>query len=119
MATIYARRNLGVYLRFGNNLSKMCPVADFIQQTKFGPLHQITAESICIGEQIFFVVMELLDNSHIYARKILGICLRFGNNLSKMCPFADFQRLNLDLWTNLQNNHCIGANLFGGNGAPR
>ena len=48
----------------------------------------------------------------IYARWILGICLRFGNNLSKMCPFADFHRLNLDLWTNLQNNHCIGEQIF-------
>ena len=38
----------------------------------------------------------------IYARWIWGICLRYGNNLSKMCPFADFNRAKLDLCTNLQ-----------------
>ena len=29
-----------------------------------------------------------------------------------MCPFADFNRLKLDLCTNLQNNHCIGEQIF-------
>ena len=48
----------------------------------------------------------------IYARWNLGICLRFVNNLSKRCPFADFNRLKLNLWTNLQNNHCIGEQIF-------
>ena len=48
----------------------------------------------------------------IYARWILGICPRFGNNLSKMCPFADFNQPKLDLFTNLQQNHCIAEQIF-------
>ena len=48
----------------------------------------------------------------IYARWILGICLRFGKNLSKMCPFADFNRLRLDLCTKLQQKHCSGEQIF-------
>ena len=44
----------------------------------------------------------------IYARWILGICPRFGNNLSKMCPFADFNQPKLDLCMNLHQKHCIG-----------
>ena len=47
-----------------------------------------------------------------YARWMLGICLRFGNNLSKMCPFAHFNRPKLDLCTNLQKKHCIGKEIF-------
>ena len=31
----------------------------------------------------------------IYARWICEICLRFGNNLSKMCLFADFKRTKI------------------------
>ena len=55
----------------------------------------------------------------IYARWILGICRRFGNNLSKMCPFADFNRPKLDLCINLQKKALHWrANHFGGNGAP-
>ena len=62
MATIYVRWNLGIYLRFVNNLSKRCPFADFIQQKlDISPNLQ---RNHCIGEQIFLVVMELLDNSH-------------------------------------------------------
>ena len=48
----------------------------------------------------------------IYARWSLGICLRFGNNLSKRCPFADFNRPKLDLCTNSQQKHCIGEHIF-------
>ena len=48
----------------------------------------------------------------IYARWIWGICFRFGNNLSKMCPFADFNRPKLDLCTNLQQKHWIGEQIF-------
>ena len=48
----------------------------------------------------------------IYARWILGIFLRFGNNLFKMCPFADFNRPKLDLCTNSQQKHCIGEHIF-------
>ena len=47
----------------------------------------------------------------IYARWILGICLRFGNNLSKMWSFAKFNRPKLDLCTNLQKKHCIGEQI--------
>ena len=46
------------------------------------------------------------------ARWNLEICLRFGNNLSKMCSFADFNRLNLELCTNLQKKHFIGEQIF-------
>ena len=42
----------------------------------------------------------------ICARWNLGFCPRFGNNLSKMCPFADFNRPKLDLCSNLQKKHC-------------
>ena len=48
----------------------------------------------------------------IYARWILRNFLGFGNNLSKMCPFADFNRPKLDLCTNLQQKHCIGEQIF-------
>ena len=44
----------------------------------------------------------------IYARRVLGIWLRFGNNLSKTCPFADFNRPKLDICANLQKTHCGG-----------
>ena len=50
----------------------------------------------------------------IYARGILGICLRFGNNLSKMCSFAEFIRSKLDIGTNLQKKHCIGEQILFG-----
>ena len=48
----------------------------------------------------------------IYERWILGICLRFGNNLSKMCPFVDFNRPKLDNCTNLLIKYCIGEAIF-------
>ena len=48
----------------------------------------------------------------IYARWILGICLRFGNKLSEMCSFAEFYRSKLDVCTNLQKKHCIGEQIF-------
>ena len=41
-----------------------------------------------------------------------GICLRFGNNLSKRCPFADFNRQKLDICTNLQQKHCVEEQIF-------
>ena len=48
----------------------------------------------------------------VYARWILGICLRFGNNLSKRHQFVDFNRPKLDVCTNLQQKHCIGEQIF-------
>ena len=48
----------------------------------------------------------------IYVRWIWEICLRFGNNLSKTCPFADINRPKLDVCTNLQKKHCIGEQIF-------
>ena len=48
----------------------------------------------------------------IYARWILGICIRFANNLSKRCPFADFYRTKLDICTNLQKKLCIVVQTF-------
>ena len=48
----------------------------------------------------------------IYARWICEICHRFGNNLSKMCPFADFNGPKLGICTNLQKKHCIGEQIF-------
>ena len=48
----------------------------------------------------------------IHARWILGNCLRFGNNPSKMCSFAEFYRTKLDVCTNLQKKHCIGEEIF-------
>ena len=47
----------------------------------------------------------------IYVRCSLGIYHRFGNNLSKMCPFADFNRPKLDIFTNFQQKHCIGEHI--------
>ena len=56
----------------------------------------------------------------IYARWILGICLRFGNNLAKMCSFAESKRPKLDICTNLQKKQCIGDPIFfSGNGASK
>ena len=48
----------------------------------------------------------------IYARWIWEICLRFGNNLSKMCLFADFNRPKLAVCTNLQKKHCIVEQIY-------
>ena len=48
----------------------------------------------------------------IYARWSLGIGHRFGNNLFKRCPFADFNRTKLGICTNLQKKHCIGEEIF-------
>ena len=48
----------------------------------------------------------------IYARWIWGICHRFGNNLSKMCPFADFNRPKVDRSTNFQEKQCMGEQIF-------
>ena len=48
----------------------------------------------------------------IFARSILGICLRLGNNLSKMSSFAEFNRSKLDICTNLQKKHCIGEQIL-------
>ena len=44
----------------------------------------------------------------ISARWNLGICLRFGNILSKMCSFADFNRPKLEICINLQKKRWIG-----------
>ena len=41
----------------------------------------------------------------------MGICLRFGNNLTKMCRIADFNRSKLDIFNNLQQKHCIGEQI--------
>ena len=48
----------------------------------------------------------------IYVRWSLGIYHRFGNNLSKMCPFVDFNPPKLDICTNLQQKHCIVEQIF-------
>ena len=48
----------------------------------------------------------------ISVRWILGICHKFGNNLSKMCSFAEFNRSKLDICTSLQKKHCIGEQIF-------
>ena len=48
----------------------------------------------------------------IYARWILRIFLRFGNNVSKMSPFADFNRTKLENCTNLQKKHCLAKEIF-------
>ena len=61
MPTIYARWILGICLRFGNDISKTCPFTDF-NRPKLD-LHQFI-EKRCIGEQIFLVTMELLNNAH-------------------------------------------------------
>ena len=43
----------------------------------------------------------------ILAGRSLGICLRFGNNLSKMCSFAEFKLSKLPICANLQKKDCI------------
>ena len=51
----------------------------------------------------------------IYARWMMRICLRFVSNLSKRCPFADFNRPKLDRSTNLQKKaQHWRANIFNG-----
>ena len=44
----------------------------------------------------------------VYVRWILVIIHRFGNNLSKMCSFAELYRPKLDICTNLLKKHCSG-----------
>ena len=99
MPTTYARWILGISIRFGDNLSKMCPFVDF-NRSKLGNCTNLQ-KKYCIGEAIFLVRMGLLKSTTvesksfywewsfyvittISARWILGICLRFGNILSKM-----------------------------------
>ena len=48
----------------------------------------------------------------IYARWILGICLRFVINLSKMCSFAEYKLSEVDICANLQKKHCSGEQIF-------
>ena len=48
----------------------------------------------------------------IYTGWIWENCHRFGNNLSKMCTFADFNRSKLDIFTNFQQKHYIGEHIF-------
>ena len=48
----------------------------------------------------------------IYGRWNLGFCLRFGNNLSQMCSFAEFNRPKLNIYTNLQRKHSSGEQIF-------
>ena len=110
MPTIYERWILGIGLRFPNNLSKRCQFADFNRPTL--DISTNSQKKHSIGEQIFLVGMELLNNATIYDRWILGIGLRFPNNLSKMCSFADFNRLTLDICTNLQKKHWIGKQII-------
>ena len=50
--------------------------------------------------------------STIYGRWNLEICLRFGNNLSRMCSFTDFYRSKLDICTNLQKKEWIGKQII-------
>ena len=53
-----------------------------------------------------------------YARWILGISIRFGDNLSKMCPFVDFNRSKLgQLHQFTEKAQQWRANPFTGNGA--
>ena len=71
----------------------------------------------CIAEQIFLVVMELLNNAHHIREMDLGIW-GFASDLeiiypkAAKCPFADFNRPKLDLCTNSQQKHCIGEQIF-------
>ena len=48
----------------------------------------------------------------IYSKWILGFCHRFGNNLDKMCSFAEFNRPKLDICTNLQKKQWFGEQIF-------
>ena len=66
----------------------------------------------CIGEQICLVGMEHQNNAHHIRKMDFWICLRFGNNLSKMFPFVDFNRPKLDNCTNLQKMHNSGEQIF-------
>ena len=62
MPTKYPRWSFVICRRFGNNLSKMCSCAEFN-----GPKLDICTnlqKKHCIGEQIFLVGMELLNNAH-------------------------------------------------------
>ena len=94
MPTIYVRSILGICLKFGNNLSKTCRFADF-NRPKL-KLYTNLQKKDSNGEQNYVVAKELLTNAHNIQQRDFGIVLRFGNNLSKMCPFTDF---NLQNWT--------------------
>ena len=62
MPTIYARWILGIFLRFGNKPSEMCSFPEFIR-SKLDICTNLQKKH-CIGEQIFLLVLELLDNFH-------------------------------------------------------
>ena len=110
MPTIFARWILGICLRLGNNLSKMCSFAEFNRS----PLAICTnlQKKHCIGEQLFLGEWSFQIISTISVRWILGICHRFGNNLSKMCSFVELNQSKLDICTNLQTKHCIGEKIL-------
>ena len=59
MPTIYLRWILGNCLRFVNKLYKMCPFPDF-NRPRLDICTNLQKKH-CIGEQIFLLVMELLN----------------------------------------------------------
>ena len=111
MPTTYARWILGISLRFGDNLSKTFQFADF-NRPKLDLCTNLQKKH-CIGEQICLEGMELLSNAHHIRQMDFGdFSLRFGNILSKMGSFADFNRPKLDICTNLLIKYCIGEAIF-------
>ena len=118
MPIIFARWILGICLRFGNNLSKMCSFAEF-NRSKLDICTNLQKKN-CIGEQIFIGEWSFYIIPTISLRWILGICHRFGNNLTKMCSYAEFNRPKLDIYTDLQKKALHWrANPFWGTGATK
>ena len=62
MPTIYYKWILGICHRFGNNLDKMCSSAEF-NRPKVDICTNLQKKQ-CIGEQILFGVLELLNSAH-------------------------------------------------------
>ena len=110
MLTIYARWILGNCHRFGNNISKICSFAEF-DRSKLDICSNLQKKQ-CIGEQLFLGQWSFQIIPTISVRWIFGNCDRFGNNLSKMCSFAEFNRSKWDICTNLQKKHCTGEQIL-------
>ena len=60
--TISVRWNLGICQKFGNNLAKMCSLAE-LNRPKLDICTNLQKRH-CNGEQNILVEMELLNNSH-------------------------------------------------------
>ena len=88
----------------------MCPFPDF-NRPKLDIFTNLQKKH-CIGEQIFLLVMELLNNAyHIREMEFRDLPMIWKLSIQKF-TFSDFNRPKLDICINLQKKHCIGEQIF-------